>query len=193
MMTLSKEKRDKTICNIPCSIWLWKNWSLYQTDWRALLRRRGWSISSRQTMSAPAPGVVVDPVEGSLLDIEYDGLLPAAHHLTQVNDRAHICCGWVQPGEEVYSSSSSLVSVSGVRTFPVWHSLTELLSRRNLKTSFKSSSIIIFLLQKEEKASVFLPHLGVADPWCSVQYSEQAGRERGGTNNNDNRDILIFI
>ena len=31
----------------------------------------------------------------------------------------------------VYSGSSYLVSVSGVRTFPVWLSLTELLSRRD--------------------------------------------------------------
>ena len=33
-----------------------------------------------------------------MLDIEYDGLLWAAHHLTQINDGAHICRGRVQAG-----------------------------------------------------------------------------------------------
>ena len=61
-----------------------------------------WGVVSLETpgQQVPASGVVVDPVEGGLLDIEYDRLLPAAHHLTQVNDGAHICRGRVQPGGE---------------------------------------------------------------------------------------------
>ena len=59
-----------------------------------------WGVVSLETpgQQVPASGVVVDPVEGGLLDIEYDRLLPAAHHLTQVNDGAHICRGRVQAG-----------------------------------------------------------------------------------------------
>ena len=90
------------------------------------------------------------------MDVEYDGLLRAAHHLTQINDVAHICRGRVQAG----GGGGHLKPVSWSEKEPFLSDSphTELLSRREflhrLKTSFKSSSIIIFLFLKEEKASV---------------------------------------
>ena len=104
------------------------------------------------------------------MDIEYDGLLRAAHHLTQINDGAHICRGRVQAG----GGGGHLKPVSWSEKEPFLSDSphTELLTPEMKMTSQRSEGDAVWLIScsiGSEGSSTLVTLPSEAGEWTDKQ------------------------